>query len=141
MNVKKVFSALLVAMSIFWCFGAATWAVQIEDQPYEERILPIPMSLTRAYGTFNMDIPAGRKARADTSFHLDAGETVTINASYTPSGSVDFGLVCSDNKFYSLNTQNGTFNNVIRVSQRGYYTLQVRNNSSSKISVSGTVRY
>lgn len=95
-----------------------------------------------ATGSFNMSIPARTKAIANSSFPLAAGETVTIKASYSPfSASVDFGLVAPDGKFYFFNITDGSIDETIQVSESGKYTLQIRNNSSSEIRVSGFVNY
>ena len=73
---------------------------------------------------------------------MEIGETVTINAVYTPrSASVDFGLIAPDGLFYPFRAENGSFNKTIEVDQRGYYTLAVRNNSAINVSVSGFVTY
>ena len=67
---------------------------------------------------------------------------MTIKASYSPfSASVDFGLIAPDGYFYSLNTNDGSFDNAIEVNQRGHYYLAVRNNSAVTIDVSGYVNY
>ena len=42
---------------------------------------------------FKKTVSAKTKAIADNSLSLEAGDTVRINASYSPDGSVDFGLV------------------------------------------------
>lgn len=96
----------------------------------------------RASGSFSMSIAAKTKSLATSSFPLEAGETVTINASYSPfSANVDFGLVAPDGKFYYFNITDGSINKTIKVSERGNYTLQIRNNSDVKIEVSGFVNY
>ena len=55
---------------------------------------------TRAIGEFEMTVSAKTKAIADSSLSLEAGDTVRINASYSPDGSVDFGLVDEDGFFH-----------------------------------------
>lgn len=96
----------------------------------------------RASGKFSMDVPANSAVKASTSFPLEAGETVTIKASYSPfSASVDFGLIAPDGLFYSVNVTGGSVDQEIEVNQRGYYTLAVQNNSDDTISVSGYVNY
>lgn len=97
---------------------------------------------TRATGRFSMDIPANTKVKASSSFPLEAGEVVTIKASYTPfSASVDFGLLTPNGAFLYVNVTDGSVDQEIEVDQRGSYTLAVRNNSSKEISVSGFVNY
>ena len=73
---------------------------------------------------------------------IEAGETVTIKATYTPfSASVDFGLIAPDGYFYYLNADDGSFDETIKVDERGNYTFAVQNNSSKAVSVSGYVNY
>ena len=58
----------------------------------------------RATNSFNMSIKAYGKGKANTAFPLEAGETVTIKASYTPfSAGVDFGLIDADGVFHYIN--------------------------------------
>ncbi|MCI8841082.1 MAG: hypothetical protein HFF96_01280 [Oscillibacter sp.] len=100
------------------------------------------VSMARATGRFSVDIPGNAFFTADTSFHLETEETVAINAVYSPrSASMDFGLIAPDGLFYSFRAAHGNFNKTITIGQRGSYTLAIRNNSSSDISVSGFVTY
>lgn len=96
---------------------------------------------TRAIGEFEMTVSAKTKAIADSSLSLEAGDTVRINASYSPDGSVDFGLVDEDGFFHYINVKNGSIDKTIRISERGKYKFQVRNNSSVAVKVCGFVRY
>lgn len=95
----------------------------------------------RSTGSFSMTISPGKYKKANTSFTLEAGETVTINATYTPrNASVDFGLVDANNTFTYINVTSGSIDDgVITVSTRGTYTLAIRNNSSNQVDVSGFV--
>ena len=95
-----------------------------------------------ATNRFNMDVPANTIITANTGFSLEAGETVTIQAVYSPfDASVDFGLIDSDGSFHYFNTNDGTFDKTIKIKESGYYTLAVQNNSPNTISVSGYVSY
>lgn len=97
---------------------------------------------SRATGSFNWTIPAKTSATGDIVFPLAAGETVTIKASYSPfSASVDFGVIAPDGNYYGFNVTSGSIDKTIRVSENGDYILQVRNNSSTEIEVSGFVNY
>lgn len=80
-------------------------------------------------------------ATADTAFPLEVGETVRINASYTPNGSVDFGLLDSDNVFHYLTVTKGSIDKTLKIEKRGNYTFAIRNNTDNQISVSGYVTY
>ena len=89
-----------------------------------------------------MEVPGNSTVKANTEFPLEIGETVAINAVYSPqTASVDFGLQAPDGLFYSLNTTDGSFDEVIKVNQRGNYILVIRNNSNYSINVSGYVNY
>ncbi len=97
---------------------------------------------SRATGSFNWTIPAKTNATGDIVFPLAAGETVTIKASYSPfSASVDFGIIAPDGNYYGFNVTSGSIDKTIRVSESGDYILQIRNNSSTEIEVSGFVNY
>lgn len=95
-----------------------------------------------AIGSFNVTIPASTKAIANSGFQLAAGETVTIKASYYPfSATIDVGLVAPDGKFYYFNVTDGSIDKTIQVSESGKYMLQIRNNSSSEVQMTGFVNY
>lgn len=82
-------------------------------------------------GRFEMDVSANRLTIANSSFPLDEGAVVTINALYTPStASVDFGLVDAEGTFYYLRGSNGNFNRGILIENQGEYRFAVRNNSN-----------
>jgi len=73
---------------------------------------------------------------------MAAGETVTINAAYSPSSAdVDFGLVDKNGRFYYAEGKNGTFNEKIEIAVSGTYTFAIRNNSDVDIEVTGYVNY
>lgn len=137
MQMKKVFSLLLVVavcISNFSMTAMATGVTGVDSQ--------IESVAVRATGRFNMDVPGGTIVKANSSFPLETGETVTIKASYTPfSASVDFGLIAPDGYFYYINVKNGSVDETIKVDERGNYTFAVMNNSSETISVSGYVNY
>ena len=112
MKLKKVICLLLANILAFACLTMGAGAIQAEPEANT-------FIITRASGQFS-----------------------TIKATYTPrSASVDLGLMAPDGLFYSLPGQRGSFSETFKVDQRGYYTLAIRNNSDSTISVSGTVTY
>ena len=98
---------------------------------------------TRASVNFEVDLEENSiSVMRNVKSPLEAGETVTINASYSPfSASVDFGLIAPDGYFYYINVKNGSINKTIRVDERGNYMLAVRNNSDDTVSVVGYVNY
>lgn len=125
---------LLVSVVFVSCLGVEAGAIQTVDE-----VSPV---LERATGRFSMDVYKNEVVTADTSFPLEIGETVSINASYSPrSASVDFGLIAPDGLFYPFRAKDGRFDKTIEVDQRGYYILAVRNNSDFDIFVSGFVTY
>ena len=63
--------AIVVCMSNF---SVVTMAVEFEPQE--------SLGVLRATGQFNMEVPAGAIAKASSSFPLEAGEKVTIKATY-----------------------------------------------------------
>ncbi len=116
-------------------------AIQTDDTDGFVEHSTAAISTTRASGEFEMTVSAKTKAIADSSFPLEAGETVRIKASYSPDGSVDFGLVDEEGIFHYINVKNGSIDKTIKVSERGNYKFQVRNNSSVAVKVCGFVRY
>ena len=93
MGVKKIFGSILAGVLIVSGVGMSANAADIAPKNVEHRDRVIELSLERASGSFNMTVPAKSILRADKSFPLEAGETVTIKATYSPfSASVDFGL-------------------------------------------------
>ena len=135
MRTKSCLCVLIVCVLSVACFGTNVEAVDSGAQEPE-------IFASRASGRFSMDIPGGALVTADQDFPMEAGETVTIKASYSPfDASVDFGLIDSDGSFHYFNTNDGTFDKTIKIKERGYYTLAVRNNSSDTINVSGYVNY
>lgn len=134
MQVKKVFSLLLVLTVCMSSFSMTALAAGEDTQ--------VEAAAVFATGRFNMDVPGGTIVKANSSFPLEAGETVTIKASYSPfSASVDFGLIAPNGYFYYINVNSGIFDETIKVDERGNYTFAVINNSSETISVSGYVNY
>ena len=135
MRTKSCLCVLIVCVLSVACFGTNVEAVDSGAQEPE-------IFASRASGRFSMDIPGGALVTADQDFPMEAGETVTIKASYSPfDASVDFGLIDSDGSFHYFNTNEGNLNETIKIKRKGYYTLAVRNNSPNTISVSGYVSY
>lgn len=95
-----------------------------------------------ATNSFSMTIGAKTKLKTTISFPLTVGEAVTIKASYSPfAASVDFGLVDSDGVFHYVNITDGNIDQTIWINESGDYTLQIRNNASYEVEVSGFVNY
>lgn len=140
MRLKKTICMVLACMLIAGAISIPAEAVEV--QAIDPEMNTMQIAIARASGSFSMSVPAKTKVLADSSFPMEAGETVTINASYSPlDTSVDFGLVDSNGVFYYFNVTDGSIKKTIRIKESGNYTLQVRNNSSSEIRVSGFVNY
>lgn len=123
---------------VFNCFGFNAKADDVDDV----KVYEVYSNVERASGRFSVDIPGNTLAVTSSAFPLEIGETVAINASYSPrSASVDFGLIAPDGLFYSFGAKDGRFDKSIEVDQRGNYTLAIRNNADFDISVSGFVTY
>ena len=102
----------------------------------EEGILPLTSASTsRQYAPHSISYV--------TSFmDFDANDVVTFNCSYSPSSaSVDFGVIASTGKFYSINVKGGSISRSIEINQAGSYAVAVRNNSSQTVRVVGFVNY
>lgn len=140
MRLKKTICMVLACMLIVGTISVPASAAETESTGLEKGAMQLAIS--RASGSFSMSIPANSKVLADSSFSMEAGETVTINASYSPfDASVDFGLVDSDGVFHYFNITDGSIDKTIRIKESGSYTLHVRNNSSTEVKVSGFVNY
>lgn len=152
MILKRCWRSLLAVSIVLCCLcGTAAAASDNEVIPMEDLYCEAvvgPVSVwdnqpeLRVTTRVNMNVAANRLSVSSTKFSLEIGETVTFNCSYTPSSaSVDFGVIAPNGHFYYLRTTNGSINKSIRVSQRGTYSLAVRNNSASTVSVAGVVSY
>lgn len=135
MMVKKLICLAMTLVVAVSCLGVS--AVAAEVTLCSDDFLSV-----QAMGKFDMDVPANSAVKANSSFPLEVGEVVTIKASYSPfSASVDFGVIAPDGLSYGLNTTTGSFDDAIKVSQRGHYYLAVRNNSSKPVHVYEHVNY
>ena len=95
-----------------------------------------------ASGAFNMSVAPYGRSQANTTFPLEAGETVGISAVYSPSdASMDFGLIDSNGVFHYFTVAGGSVERTLRISESGHYTLAVRNNSGNTVRISGFVNY
>ena len=97
---------------------------------------------SRATETYDIRISANTLSKASSSFSMSAGETITINATYTPStAKLDVGLIYSDGSFHYFTVTGGQISKTIEMTEAGTYTLAIRNNASYKVGVSGSVNY
>ena len=137
MQMKRIACLALVCCLLIGTIVMPARAAAAIPQTEESNIVT-PL----ATNSFNISIPANSKVRANTSFSLMVGETITFKASYAPfSASLDVGFIAPDGKFYYFNVIGGSIDQTITVSQTGLYTVEFRNNSSSEVQISGFVNY
>ena len=154
MRIKKflaVFLACAITMGALSLTASADTGhsddiLRMEDMKREmidvSKVEVLEESSMRATGSINSDIPANTLGVSDIKFSLEVGETVTINCSYSPAiASMDFGVIAPDGYFYFLSVKEGSINRSIAVSQRGGYSMAIRNNSSYIVTVVGFVNY
>ena len=140
MKVKRHFCMVLACLLLTASISVPASAAETGTE--SSGIFTVNAITPRATGSFNMTIPANSQTRANSSFPMMAGETVTIKASYAPfSATVDFGLIGPDGTYYYFTITNGSIDKTILIEDNGDYTLQVRNRSSIEVEVSGFVNY
>lgn len=132
--MKKIISLGLTLMMLI-CLPIQVIAAEPSESTAE-------LLMPRATRQYSFNVSAGRIAKTTAGISLSAGETVRINATYTPSSaSADFGLIDSEGNFYYINVKSGSIDETVEVDENGTYYFAVRNNSSSKISVTGQINY
>lgn len=137
MKARRSLCAILACalMASLWCLNSnAVETVHVDKEP--------EFVVLRASGRFSLAVEPHTYSRATSSFPMAAGETVTINAVYSPSSSsVDFGVTDESGVFYFVTAANGEIDAKIPISASGNYRLTIRNNSGTKVNVSGLVEY
>lgn len=130
-RIKQVI-CLVMALSMILCLAVNVAAAGT-----------IPKNIDRrASGSFKITVKPGVIAKGNTNLPLDAGETVTVKAVYTPyPTSVDVGLIEEDGIFHYKTVENGSIDITFSISERGNYILGIRNNGNSNIEVSGYIKY
>lgn len=99
-------------------------------------------SIMRATKDFETSIQGKTTKNLKTALPLAKGETVTIDAHYSPkSANVDFGLISPDGVFHYVSESDGFVYVTISIDEPGEYKFAIRNNSSETITVSGQIRY
>ena len=155
MKLKRFLSVLLVYAAIAACLPIPVSAsespcdhiISLEDLEWEWIDLTavecpedgiMPMADASAGGLYSP-----HSISYVTSFiDFNVNDVITFNCSYSPSpASVDFGVITSSGKFYSINVKEGSINQAIRINQAGSYAVAIRNNSSQTVSVVGFVEY
>ena len=141
----KALQKIIAVVAIAGCICVNAVAVEFEmanhvlasDETWVEMT-----SISRASGSFNVSVAANARAKGDTDFPLEAGETVRIYATYSPeSASVDFGLVDPDGVFHYVTAENGSVDTTFEIPESGNYRLGIKNNSGYTVTVAGFVKY
>lgn len=131
-RVKCFLCLAMAVVIILGCFAANVGSVEWHSQNVARR----------ASGSFKTTVKPGFVAKGNTKLPLDAGETVTVKASYTPyPTSVDVGLIDEDGIFHYETVENGTIDITFSINDRGNYTFGIRNNGNTDIEVSGYIKY
>lgn len=140
MNKKRILCLWITVIFTVMCLCVPGIAAVQNDEIVSDRVRI--QSIVRTSGRINGNIPANTIVEVGDSFFMLPEETITYDCTYTPSNvSLDFGFIAPDGYFYSINCTSGSINKTIRVSQRGSYTLAIRNNSDSTVTVTGMVNY
>lgn len=137
MKLTKKMLCIWFAIFVVTSFGSITAsATEVSTLVGRE------VTVARATGKFSMSVPANTLRKADTSFPMESGETVTINAVYSPiSAEMEFGLIGPDGRFHYFTVSNGSIQRTIKITTRGNYTFAVRNNSGKSVDVSGYINF
>lgn len=131
-RIKRFLCLAMAVVIILGCFAANVGAIEWHSQNVARR----------ASGSFKTTVKPGFVAKGNTKLPLDAGETVTVKASYTPYPmSVDVGLIDEDGIFHYETVENGTIDITFSINDRGNYTFGIRNNGNTDIEVSGYIKY
>ena len=141
--MHKIFCIVIAAAAIMCCLCLSAGAVETEwtDVSYDSHKVN-PTTILRASGSFDKSLKPYSRSQGDTDFPLEAGETVRIYATYSPSdASLDIGLVGPDGIFHYVSAEGGTFDKTFEIPERGNYRLGIKNNSGRTVSVSGFVKY
>lgn len=131
-RIKRFLCIVMVASMICGCLVVNAAATAIPENAV----------IQRASGSFKTTVAPGVVAKGTTTLPLEAKETVTIKASYTPYPiSVDVGLVDEDGIFHYTTVTNGIIDVTISITERGNYLFGIRNNGTEEIEVSGYIKY
>lgn len=134
MKARGLLSLLLLCLLVVGCLAMPASAI-VTSEP-QAGIIP------QATGQFEVTIPANSSVTMENSFILNPGDIASYDCTYTPrNASIKFGYIAPNGLFYGVEGSRGSFNHSIRVGQRGTYTLAIKNNSDSAVTVTGTVNY
>lgn len=149
MNGKKTLKFVAIGILLFSYLNVQTGAVACDPlmcntagrfallKQEIDRIIE-----SRISALFDTSISGDSAAKLSESFSLAANETVTIDATYSPStAKLDVGIIYPNGSFHYFSTTGGRVSKIVRVAEAGNYTLAIRNNSSDEINIVGYVNY
>ena len=140
MKMRRCFGLLLALSVVVSSFGVPALAAETRDNAAPISAIERASGWFNETGHFDTTVSAGKIKKLGSEISLKAGESVNFIATYSPDqGSVDFGVLDSDNVFIYINVTGGSVDDGVTIEKSGKYTPAIRNNSSNTIYVSGTV--
>ncbi len=138
MSFKKVLTSALACAFLTACLSLPVGAVETTSNIDTQS----NSIVARASESIRFNVSANKISVSRSTFSLEEDDTVTFDCTYSPkSADIDIGLVASDGTFYHASGSSGSINKSIRISKRGSYSVAVRNNSSSSVTVTGIINY
>lgn len=142
MKAKRFLGLWVVVIFTVTCLCVPVLAIGQNDADAVVSGMTEVQKIARASGRIEDDIPGQSIVEVGDSFFMVPNETISYDCTYTPSNaSIKFGFIAPDGLFYGLYGSDGSIDKTIRVSQRGSYTLAIKNYSDVTVTVSGTVNY
>ena len=140
--MRKTLRRFMAITGIMICLVTNAGAIDNQESLPSTVDEPVVASIMRATGSFSIDVKPHTKAKGNTDFPMEAGESVRIQATYSPADAdVDFGLVGPDGVFHYVSAEDGNFDKTFEIPERRNYRLGIKNNSGQTVKVSGFVRY
>lgn len=128
--MRKTLRRFMAITGIMICLVTDAGAIDNQERLPSTFDEPVVASIMRATGSFSVDVKPYTKAKGNTDFPMEAGESVRIRATYSPEdASIDFGLVDPDGIFHYLSAESGVFDETFEIPERGNYRLGIKNNS------------
>lgn len=97
--------------------------------------------IMRTTYSVNWTIKAGATSTGSTKVTLSPGDFYYFDLSFspTPSGTINIGgYNRTNNTYYKFSTSASSYSNFLRMTTAGEYSIRLRNNTSSDITVTGT---
>lgn len=121
---------------VIWLEDMEWEQIDLSTVNWQEDIVP------RTVCSIDNALPGSSMHFVTSFLSLKANDVVAFNCSYSPSSaSMDFGVITSSGRFYSINVKGGSIRQSVRINQTGSYAVAVRNNSSQTVRVVGFVNY